>query len=83
MTTTINTNELHNKIINIVREYLGPAAERFVDRQITFHLGKDPEAITKQDISVLVSWIGVSIGVLTGDNSQVANCVERISNLAK
>lgn len=82
MTTTVNTNELHNKIVNIVREYLGPAAERFVDRQITFHLNKNPEEITKQDISVLVSWIGVSIGVLTGDNTQVANCVARINSLA-
>ena len=74
---------LFSKLLAITEEYMGPAADRFLRRQIQFHLGKPPEKITKRDVSKLSEWVKVSIGLLTEDKKMVDEVGAKINNLAK
>lgn len=60
-------NTLYHKIVEVTYEYLGPAAERFVIREIESHLNKKPEDITKEDITKLHDWSRLAIALLTED----------------
>jgi len=73
---------LYGDVVNITKDYLGPAAERFISRQIEFHLKKKPEELTKEDLPKLVEWVRVSIALLTEDSKMVDDCVSRISKLS-
>lgn len=73
---------LYEDILVITQDYLGPAAQRFIDRQIAFHLNKKPQEITKEDVPNLVEWVSVTLASLTEDTNAVKNCSSRISDLA-
>lgn len=51
---------LEEDVVKIARLYLGPAAERFVNRQITGHLNKTASDLTVGDIDELAKWCYVS-----------------------
>ena len=74
---------IYQQAIHITKDYLGPAAERFIARQITFHLKKDPELLTKKDIPQLAEWVKVSIAILTDDKEMVDDFTRRILKLKK
>lgn len=73
---------LYQDVVKVTEDYLGPTADRFVARQIEFHLHKKPEEVTKQDLKKLVEWVKVSIGLLTEDRKTVEECGTRIAKLA-
>jgi hypothetical protein len=72
----------YDEVVNITKDYLGPAAERFISKQVTFHLKKEPQELAKTDLPKLTEWIRVSIALLTEDSKMVDDCVGRISKLA-
>ncbi len=72
---------IYQQAVNITKDYLGPAAERFISRQILFHLQKAPELLTKKDIPQLAEWIKVSIAILTEDKAMVDDFTKRILKL--
>lgn len=74
---------IYHQAVAITKDYLGPAAERFINRQVTFHLQKEPELLTKKDIPQLAEWIKVSIAILTEDKKMVDDFTERILKLKK
>ena len=74
---------IYQQALFITKDYLGPAAERFINRQITFHLQKEPELLTKEDIPQLAEWVKVSIAILTEDKKMVDDFTERIVKLKK
>ena len=74
--------ELYNNIVLIAQDYLGPAGQRFIDRQIAFHLQKNPQEITKKDLPDLVEWVKITLASLTDDTNAVRKCSDRISDLA-
>lgn len=74
---------IYEQTIEITQDYLGPAAERFITRQIVFHLQKDPKRLTKKDIPQLAEWVKVSIAVLTDDKKMVDDFTKRILTLVK
>jgi pyridoxine 5'-phosphate synthase PdxJ len=76
------TGSVYKQVTDITRDYLGPATERFLDRQITFHLKKDPRRLTAEDIPKLAEWVKVSIAILTDDRSMVDDFSKRINRLA-
>ena len=76
------TDELYTKVKAITEEYLGPAAERFVSRQISFHLGKIPEELTSNDLPKFIEWTTLTFNMLTDDRQLVDEYVRRISELA-
>ena len=47
------TELYYEKIVDITRDYLGPAASRFVIRQINTHFHKSPEQLQRTDIPIL------------------------------
>jgi hypothetical protein len=60
-------NILYQEALQIANIFLGPASERFLERQIRRNLNKDPEALTKTDIPELAKWVSVSIGPSVAD----------------
>lgn len=72
----------YEKVLTITEEYLGPAAGRFLDRQILSHLKKDPQQLTREDISMLAVRIRSGLAVLTKDEQTVNEAFKRISGVA-
>lgn len=71
--------EYYEKILDIIKDYLGPAAGRFLDRQIKSHLRKSPQDLRKGDIPMLAIRIRSGLMVLTQDNQTVAEAYNRIT----
>jgi hypothetical protein len=61
------TNSLYEHVLAITADYLGPAAHRFVDRQIENHLKKSPQDFTKNDLGTFIDWTNIALAVLTED----------------
>jgi hypothetical protein len=75
------TEVLYEQIVHITEEYLGPAAKRFINRQIEFHLEKKPAEVTTQDVPKLAEWGKVSLGLLTEDKAMVDAFEHKIMEL--
>ena len=75
--------ELYHKVVAITTDYLGPAAERFITRQIRTHLNKDPSELTEEDLAKLVDWLKVAIALLTEDGKMVQDFADSLMTLAK
>ena len=69
---------LIDDVIAIAETYLGPAAERFIKRQITFHLNKKPAELTREDLPKLVEWVKLSLALLTEDKTMVDACEQQL-----
>lgn len=76
------TEVLYEQIVHITEEYLGPAAKRFINRQIEFHLEKKPSEVTQQDVTKLAEWGKVSLGLLTEDKNMVDEFEKKMMMLA-
>ncbi|HSH31386.1 MAG TPA: hypothetical protein VK963_01835 [Candidatus Saccharimonadales bacterium] len=77
------SSPVYQEALTITKDYLGPAAERFINRQIAFHLGKTPEQLQPADIPQLTEWVKVSIAVLTEDKTMVDDFSARILSLVE
>jgi transposase-like protein len=75
--------DTHERMVQITREYMGVAAERFIDRQIRSHLHKEPHAVTTDDIPVLIDWIQLAISHLTNDSQVIQEYTDRLKQLAQ
>jgi len=73
---------LLDQVLEISQDYLGPAAERFIDRQISTHLKKRPEKITREDVYKLIDWIKLSFALLTNDKAIVEQYAKRLRLVA-
>jgi hypothetical protein len=69
----------YDQILAITAEYLGPAAGRFVNRQINSYFHKPPAELQKGDIPMLAIRIRSGLSVLTKDNKVVEEAFQRIS----
>jgi hypothetical protein len=78
---TKSSTFLYDCMIEITADYLGPAAHRFIDRQIDSHLNKAPEDIKKDDLSELIAWIRAAISILTDDYGLVDEYASRLENI--
>ena len=76
------TIELYNQVIAVTEEFLGPAAPRFIDRQIAAHLGKQPRELTRDDMPTLIEWSKVTLGLITQDREVVQNFQVKMAALA-
>jgi hypothetical protein len=74
---------LYWNVIEVTSQYLGPAAERFIDRQVRNHLNKDPEKITKSDITKLLDWIRTSVTLLTDNQVLIEEYIQQLESLSK
>lgn len=75
--------DLYSKLVDVSEEYLGPAAERFVSRQIVAHLSKQPCDILKEDLPKLAEWIKLSMATLTRDKFIIDTFTHKVMDLSK
>lgn len=62
---------VYNQTVRICEDYLGPAGERFIRRQISTHLGIEPENLTKRQITQLTNWASLAFALLTSNVNEV------------
>ncbi len=74
---------LYDEVVRITNVYLGPAADRFMSRQVENHLHKDPMDLTQDDLSSLIVWIKVSVSLLTEDSGIVDEYIAKLNDLAR
>ena len=74
---------LFERVVEISNDYLGPAAERFIARQIETHLKKSPAKLNKSDLKPLAEWLKLSFAVLTNDKKLIDEYIGKISRLSK
>lgn len=75
-------NELSGQIIELSKDYLGPAAERFISRQVTQHLKKEMDSLVPKDLEELAKWVNISAGLLI-EKSKAQELADKIKHLAK
>ncbi len=51
---------LFNDVIELARPYLGPAAEKFVSRQVSGHLDVSSDQLTGRHLEELSKWCFIS-----------------------
>lgn len=77
------SNSLYQNVVSITQDYLGPAAERFIERQIEVHLQKNPRDLKKGDLAPLIDWIELAMALLTDNHKIVDEYVSSLTQLAK
>ena len=58
---------LYDDVIELAKMYLGPAARKFVDRQIKGHLEIDGSQLAPDDLEELAKWCYTSSKLLMND----------------
>lgn len=74
---------IYDQIVAITEDYLGPAAHRFVARQVSSHLDKQPAEVVRGDIPTLTEWTKVTLGLLTEDQQLVSEYVAKMTELSQ
>ncbi|HSX29555.1 MAG TPA: hypothetical protein VLE73_03270 [Candidatus Saccharimonadales bacterium] len=74
---------LYEQAVEVGTDFLGPAGERFMRRQIQTHLDIEPEALRSQDVAELVNWVRLTFALLTDDASHVDAFADRLLALAE
>jgi hypothetical protein len=72
---------LYKQLVEVTRVYLGPAADRFINRQIENHLHKSPEQLTREDLLSLIDWIRIGVSLLTEDTGLIEEYVGELQKL--
>jgi hypothetical protein len=80
---TKNKTILYIKVLNITHKYFGPSADRFIAKQITEHLNKDPEQLAESDLTELIDWIEIAMAFLTDDHRLIKNYINSLQTLTK
>lgn len=62
---------LYDDVVTITYDYLGPAADRFVVRQIRNHLRKDPAELQRKDLRRLMDWIQLAMRLISNDTEAI------------
>jgi hypothetical protein len=76
------TPQLYDRVVRITHVYLGPAADRFIARQVQNHLHKTPEELSEADLLKLVDWVQVAVSLLTDDKEIIEEYVSKLRQLA-
>ncbi len=78
-----NSTSLYDQLVRVTHVYLGPAADRFIARQVQNHLNKPPDQLSKEDLRRLIDWIQVAVSLLTEDSEIVEEYAAQLSKLAQ
>ena len=81
-TKAADTLTTYERAVDISRDYLGPAGERFMRKQIQTHLGKEPEELARKDIVQLATWVKATFVLLTDDRELIDTFSKRLLQLA-
>jgi hypothetical protein len=71
------TPTLYDRVLEVARRYMGPAAEDYIRRRIRIVLlGQDPETIAFENLPRLVSGIEMTAKVYMGEERAARFCVD-------
>lgn len=73
---------VYDEVVKITHVYLGPAADRFIGRQVENHLHKSPEQLSQADLAELIDWIRAVVALLTDDEEIVSDYINELRKLA-
>jgi hypothetical protein len=73
---------LYEQVVDTTHAYLGPAADRFIARQVQNHLKKRPEQLNQTDLSQLIDWIQIAVSLLTEDSDIIEDYISALRKLA-
>lgn len=74
---------LYEKVVKVTHVYLGPAADRFIARQVQNHLKKKPEQLSSEDLRKLIDWIRVAVALMTEDSELIEEYTAQLEKLAQ
>jgi hypothetical protein len=77
------TNTLYDEVVGITYQYLGPAADRFVSRQMQNHLNKEPEQLLQKDLNDLIVWFCLAMGILSEEPKVVKQFEAELKELTR
>jgi hypothetical protein len=78
-----SNDSLYARVVEITHIYLGPAADRFIDRQVQNHIHKAPDKLNETDLELLIDWIRVAVSLLTDDSEIVEEYIQQLQRLAQ
>jgi hypothetical protein len=78
---SMRDSALYDKVVRVTNVYLGPAADRFIARQVENHLHKAPQDLSRDDLSKLIDWIRVAVSLLTEDSEIVEEYAMQLQRL--
>ena len=73
---------LYTQVVRVTHVYLGPAADRFIARQVQNHLHKEPADLSETDLLKLIDWVRVAVSLITEDTAIVEEYIDRLEKLA-
>jgi hypothetical protein len=73
---------LYDDVVTIAKEYIGPAGQKFIDRQLESHLNLKPADLNKTNLFELSKWCFAS-GRLIIDAEEARSFQGRINALAE
>lgn len=79
----MRNSSLYDDVVTITYDYLGPAADRFVVRQIRNHLKKDPSELQNRDLKQLIDWIQLAMRLISNDGDIVDRYVADLESLTR
>ncbi len=76
---------LYDEVVDLARTYMGPAAKKFIDRQIRAHLEIEGAELTFSDIDELAEWCYTSSKFLMNEYKaqEFSSAVRSIRNGTK
>lgn len=74
---------LYSRAVQVTEEYLGPAGERFLRRQIEEHLNIKPERLEQKNLSKLIKWSSIAFALLTNDQRDIDAFTNDLKALAR
>lgn len=74
-------SSVYGQVVRVTHVYLGPAADRFIARQVENHLHKSPEELSQADLSSLIDWIRVVVSLLTEDSELIEEYTGELQKL--
>lgn len=79
----MNDGTLYKRVVSVTHIYLGPAADRFIARQVQNHLNKQPEDLCAKDLEKLIDWIRMAVSLLTEDNEIIEEYIQQLTLLTR
>lgn len=74
---------LYDRVVRVTHVYLGPAADRFIARQVQNRLHKQPQDLSSKDLSSLIDWIRVTVSLLTEDSEIIEEYISQLVVLSQ
>ncbi len=77
-----HNSTVYEEVVRVTHVYLGPAADRFIARQVENHLHKQPAQLSKSDLLDLIDWIRAVVSLLTEDADIIDEYIDQLEQLA-